>query len=264
MIQFSRPPPTSAQPILFPSYSPNSTKGRALSKEVTILLDKGAIEPATPSPGFYSRLFIVAKASGSWRPVIDLSTLNTLIIKTKFKMETVRSVLAAIRYGDWMCSIDLKDAYFQIPIHPESIRFLRFVTEIGVFQFRVLCFGLSTAPQVFTRVMAPVSAILHQQGIRMLRYLDDWVILASSQEDCLKARDTLLSLCKDLNIIFNPDKSHLIPSQRIQYLGMDLDSSLLKAATTLQRRETLLNLIMTFLAANPQPVIIGQRLLGHL
>ena len=78
-----------------------------------------------------------------------------------------------------MVSIDLKDAYLQIPIHPASRRFLRFTAGGRTWQFRVLCFCLSTAPQVFTRVMAPVLGFLHQLGVRMLRYLDDWLILAS-------------------------------------------------------------------------------------
>ena len=56
-----------------------------------------------------------------------------------------------------------------------------------VYQFKVLCFGLSTAPQVFTRVMAPVSTLLHQSGIRLRRYLDDWLIQASSREQVLLA-----------------------------------------------------------------------------
>ena len=55
----------------------------------------------------------------------------------------------------------LKDAYLQVPMHPESRKFLRFVACGKVYQFKVLCFGLSTAPQVFTWVMAPVSAFLH-------------------------------------------------------------------------------------------------------
>ena len=76
-------------------------------------------------------------------------------------METIQSVLLSVRQGDWVASIDLKEAYLQVPVHPDSHRFLRFVSQGNVYQFSALCFGLSTAPQVFSRVMAPVSAILH-------------------------------------------------------------------------------------------------------
>ena len=50
-----------------------------------------------------------------------------------------------------------------------------------VYQFKVLCFGLSTAPQVFTRVMAPVSVILHRMGVRLRRYLANWLLQAFSR-----------------------------------------------------------------------------------
>ena len=63
-----------------------------------------------------------------------------------------------------MVSIDLKDAYLQIPIHPASRKYLRFTAGGKTWQFRALCFGLSTAPQVFTRVMAPVSRIPPSSG----------------------------------------------------------------------------------------------------
>ena len=173
-IPFRRAAVLSREPIPFPAYCPNSIRGKALEGEVQSLLAKGAIEPAPlPSPGFYSRLFIVMKASGAWRPVIDLCLLNLGVQQTSFKLETLQSVLLSMRPGDCMVSLDLKDAYLQVPLHPESRKFLRFMVGERVYQFKVLCFGLSTAPQVFTRVMAPVSAILHRTGVRLRRYLDD-------------------------------------------------------------------------------------------
>ena len=69
--------------------------------------------------------------------------------------------------------MDLQDAYLQVPIHPGSRRYLQFTMAGVPYQFRVLWFGLTTAPQVFTRLMAPISAILRRYGIRVLRYLDD-------------------------------------------------------------------------------------------
>ena len=123
------------------------------------MLAKGALKIAfDPGPGFYSRLFLVEKASGGWHPVIDLSHLNEFVHLTRFKMETVTSVLLSVREGDFLASLDPKDAYFQIPIHPSSRKLLRFTSEGAVYQFRALCFGLSTASQVFTRVFAAESA----------------------------------------------------------------------------------------------------------
>ena len=110
---------------------------------------------------------MVPKASGSFCPVIDLFFLNKYVITTKFRMETMRTVLASIKRGNWMVSVDLKDAYLQVPIHPLSRRYLRFGWRSPALQFRVLCFGLSTAPQVFTKIMALISSALHRRGIWM-------------------------------------------------------------------------------------------------
>ena len=76
--------------------------------------------------------------------MIDLSPFNEFIQQTPFKMETASSVLLSVRRGDFLASIDLKDAYFQIPVHTSSRKWLRFVSDGTVHQFKVFCFGLST------------------------------------------------------------------------------------------------------------------------
>ena len=141
-----------------------------------------------------------------------------------------------------MVSLDLKDAYLQVPMHPESRKFLRFMVGGKVYQFKVLCFGLSTAPQVFTRVMAPVSAILHRTGVRLRRYLDDWLLQASSREQVLLALKTVLRLCRSLGIVVNWEKSQVIPTQRMVYLGVILDSYLFQGfSCPKESREASLN-----------------------
>ena len=263
-IPFDRPPPLSECPLSLPAYSPHSIRGVALNQELQDLLRKGAVEPSPQSPGFYSRLFLVKKASGSRRPIIDLSTLNDYVTSSRFHMETPRSVLNSIHPGDWMISLDLQDTYLQVPVHHDSRRFLRFVVDGKPFQFRVLCFGLTTAPQVFTRIMAPVSAILHRHGVRMLRYLDDWLILASSEIACLQSRDRLLAVCTELGIQVNLTKSSLVPSQSIVYLGMEIQSLPFIARPTPARANNLIRLIEEFLSTPSPPACLWRRLLGHL
>ena len=241
------------------AYSPQSIRGVALTQELQNLLRKGAVEPAPQSPGFYSRLFLVQKASGSWRPIIDLSTLNDYVTSSHFHMETPQSVLRSIRPGDWMVSLDL-----QVPVHHDSRSYLRFVVGGRTYQFRVLCFGLTIAPQVFTRIMAPVSAILLKYGVRMLRYLEDWLILASSEIACLESRDRLLTICTELGIQVNLTKSSLVPTQSLVYLGMEIRSLPFIARPTPVRFSNLLRLIEEFLSTPSPPASVWRRLLGHL
>ena len=86
------------------------------------MLTKQAIEPVVNigSEGFYSRLFLVPNKTGDWRPVIDLSALNNIVECPTFKMDTPELVRAILQTGMWTTSIDLKDAYFHIPIHSGS------------------------------------------------------------------------------------------------------------------------------------------------
>ena len=207
----SADPPLSEVPIPMPSYHPLSIKGVALGEVTRTLVALGAVELAPlPSPGFYSCLFVVWKTLGSWRPVIDLSTLNLFVDVSHFQMKTIQSVLLSVSQGDWMASIDLKEAYLQIPVHPESRPFFHFVAHGRVYQFTALCFGLSTALQVFSRVMAPVSPILHSWGIRMRWYLDDWLVQLSSRDSLLWDLQVVLDLCRELGIVVNQEKSHLV------------------------------------------------------
>ena len=264
-IPFLWPPPLSAEPIPMPSYAPTSIKGAALEGVTLALIAKGAVELAPlPSPGFCSRLFVVWKTSRSWRPVIDLSLLNRFVDVPHFRMETIQSVLLSAQQRDWMASINLREVYLQVPVHPESRRFLRFVAHGRTYQFKALCFGLSTAPQVFTQVMAPVSAILHSLGIRMRRYLDDWLFQASSREGLLRDLEVVLSLCRELGIVVNPEKSNFSPSQVVQCLRVVIDARTFMASPSPDRVSRLRSTAGEFLHSAVPPASLWQSLLGML
>ena len=223
-IPFLLPPPLSVSPVALTAYQPGSERFRALEEEVTALIEKGAIVPVSDSvPAFYNRLFVVPKATGGWRPVLDVSRLNKFVDLTSFSMESSRSVLNAIRQGDFLLTTDMKDGYFHIPIHQESQKFLRFVFQGKVFQFRALPFGLSTAPQVFTRVIAFLGRLLRLRGVRVILYLDDWLLLAGTIKEALRAKRILLELTDTLGIVLNLQKSCLDPAQVRTYLRMIID-----------------------------------------
>ena len=263
-IPFDRQPPLSKRPLSLPAYSPQSIKGVALTQELQHLLQKGAVEPAPQSPGFYSRLFLVQKASGSWRPIIDLSTLNDYVTSSHFHMETPQSVLRSIRLGDWMVSLDLQDAYLQVPVHHRfaSLSSLRGRGKDVPVQGPL--FRSDDRTPSLHEDYGSRFRILHKYGVRMLRYLDDWLILASSELACLQSRDRLLTVCTELGIQVNLTKSSLVPTQSLVYLGMEIRSLPFIARPTPARVSNLLRLIEEFLSTPSPPASLWRRLLGHL
>ena len=176
------------------------------------------------SPGFYSNVFLVRKASGGWRPVIDLKSLNASICSPHFCMSTTDSVLSTVQKGDYAFKIDLRDAYFHIPIHPSSRKYmyLRFAFENKVYQFRVLAFGLNTAPQVFTCLWHTVAGYLHRLGISVVPYLDDWLIHHPDRQVLLRHQARLLKTLDLVGFILNKKKSELDLVQDIQFLRIRL------------------------------------------
>uniref|UniRef100_A0AAV2M5I6 ribonuclease H n=1 Tax=Knipowitschia caucasica TaxID=637954 RepID=A0AAV2M5I6_KNICA len=224
-IQFLRKPPTSVSPLVVTQV--HSEHRAVLLSEISTLLEKKAIREVPPGDrqvGFYSRYFLIPKKDGNLRPILDLRGLNRFIRPLRCKMLTVSRVRQFICRGDWFVTIDLKDAYFQIPIWKGHWRFLRFVFNGKVYEFQVLPFGISLAPRTFTRCMEAVLSPLRQEGIRILNYLDDWLLCAGTQQECRAHLSLLLEHLRQLGLRLNYEKSHLVPSQETHFLGLVLNS----------------------------------------
>ena len=101
----------------------------------------------------------------------------------------MKTVLNLIKKGDWALSVDLKDAYFQILIHPSHRKYLRFCIKGKVYQYRALAFGPKTSPRVFTKVVAVAAAHLRMQSIRLAVHLDDWLALNAIKQMLLRDRE---------------------------------------------------------------------------
>jgi hypothetical protein len=209
-------------------------------------------------------MFVVPKQGGKWRPIIDLSPLNVFIPKFPFKMETPASIRLALRENDWLTSIDLKDAYFHIPIHHNSRPYLRFVWEKKTYQFKALCFGLSTAPYVFTRVFRLVSTLAHQHGHRLYRYLDDWLLAAQSPQAATAATQFVLKICNQLGLIVNREKSELEPTQRTIFLGMQINTVQFKVRPSEDRLSRLGAALQSISHGDAATAKTYLRVMGHM
>ena len=114
------------------------------------------------------------------------------------------------------------------------------------------------------RVFAAVSAWAHSHGIRLLRYLDDWLVLTFSEREGKQSVQSLLLICRTIGIVINEKKSDLMPSQTAKYLGMTIDTEAGKVFPSLARVEKFLMIAESFCAMDAPAVQLWQVILGHL
>ena len=258
-------PNLTRSPMVISKYV-NPQRQSLLLEALAQLTNKNAVEPVTnqTSLGFYNRLFLVPKPNNRWRPILDLSTLNIFLNTESFKMETPETIRSSLQVGEWVTSIDFKDAYFHIPIHSQSRKYMRFHIQGQSYQFKALPFGLSTAPMEFTVVAKEVKLMALRQGIRIHQYLDDWLVRASTLHTCLQHTQTLVTLCQELGWLVNKEKSELAPKQVFNFVGYQFDLKEGKVRPTEERWQALTDKIRSMMSDPVCPVRKFMSLIGLL
>jgi len=123
-----------------------------------------------------------------------------------------------------IAKIDLRDAFFLIPIHKNRKKFLRLIFKEEAYQFNCLPFGLSSAPWVFTKTLKPALANLRERGMYLIAHIDNPLILVESRELILDHVTGMWYILECLGFIVNTKKSVLNPAQVIEFLGLSMDS----------------------------------------
>ena len=152
--------------------------------EVEKFLLKGIIRLSSNEDGqVISPIFTRPKKDGSHRVIFNLKKLNESVTYHHFKIGTLETAIRLLRPGCYMTSIDLKDAYYSIPIAEEHQKYLKFIWRDQLYAFTSLPMGLTSSPRIFTTVLKPVFSYLRSQfGHICLGYIDDsfYLILSLS------------------------------------------------------------------------------------
>ena len=219
-------------------YKFDGTLKKVVDAEILQLLEKGVVVPQEYEKEiFISNIFLRPKPNGKFRMILDLSLLNEDVHKRHFKMQHLEVAIDMLQRGDFMASIDLKDAYYTIPIHPEHQKFLCFSWRGELYRFRALPFGLSSAPRLFTKTLVPIFSTFREEGYMGFGYIDDSFIVDSSEMKCAQGARFLANLFGDLGFVVHPDKSQFAPSKTLVFLGYILDSEKMTVSPTQEKRD---------------------------
>ena len=138
----------------------------------TEILYKVLVESSRKSGDFISTVFTRKKKSGTFRFILNLKYLNNFVVYKHFKMESILDVFKIIKKDVWMASVDLKDAFFTIPINEAYQKYFMFEWLEKIYKFIAMPNGFSDAMLVFTKVSKPVYAYLRQQGYMSVIFVD--------------------------------------------------------------------------------------------
>ena len=204
----------SHRPVKTPPRRLPVPKRAEAEKAVQEMADHGLIEKCA-SP-WSSALVLVKKKDGSLRCCVDYRTLNRLTTKDSYPLPRIDDSLDALAGAKWFSTLDLKSGYHQVPMAEEDKPKTAFSCGNGLWQFRVMPFGLCNAPATFERLMEAVLGGLHWNSL--LVYLDDVIVFGQTFEQELERLQEVLERFRGANLKLNPKKCNLF-QREVQYLG---------------------------------------------
>ena len=191
-----------------------------LDAEIDLLLQKHVIRICThDTEEFISPIFLLPKKDRSHRFIFNCKRLNSFVKKEKFKMENLNIALGLMTPNCFMATLDLKEAYYSVSLAPELRKYFRFIWKNRIFEFQSLPFGLCSAPRIFTKIMKPVVTSLREKGFMNVIYLDDFLLIGKTLQECNQNVIATIKILKNLGFRINYKKSKLIPSQEVNFLN---------------------------------------------
>lgn len=217
----------------------------------------------------------VPKKSGGWRHITDCkgpigSSINSFMTTTykEFCFASVDNVMDMIQPGYYMASVDIQAAYRSILVHPSQWGYQGISWNIkGKETFLCdthVCFGLKSAPYLFTQISNFILRCLKRRGFgKCLVYLDDFLVLGDSKQECEQAQLTLISILRSLGFYVSWKKC-VVPTQSITYLGVVFDSKNMTVSLPKDKMERLQREISFFMEKTRATKLQVQKLCGIL
>ena len=186
---------------------------------------------------YFSNLFTALKKDGTYRTILNLKFLNKECKKAHFKMETLQQVIHMVKPGAYLASIDIKDAFYSVPIYEGHKKYLKFMWQGNAFQFRAMPNGYVDAMRVFTKLLKPVFSTLREMGFESVIYVDDSLLQGDTAMECQENVLATLDALQMLGFIVHHSKSTFIPTQRIEFLGFIIDTVNMTITLTMRKKE---------------------------
>jgi hypothetical protein len=203
-----------AQPVAVRQYRYLPTLKSEIEAQVTDMLQQGIVQPS--SSAFSSPVLLVRKKDGSWRFCVDYRQLNPLTVKTKFPIPVIDELLDELSSAKYFSCLDLRAGFNQIRLAPGEEHKTAFQTHWGQFEFTVMAFGLTGAPNTFQG--AKNSTLKPLLCKCVLVFFDDILIYSATWEEHIQHLQQVFTLLSNDKWQIKLSKC-TFGQQSVSYLG---------------------------------------------
>lgn len=208
-----------AKPIKQRHYTMSPARQKLVEEELEKMLDLNIVEPSR-SP-WSSPIVLLDKPDGSRRFCINFKALNAVTKPDAYPLPKVTHILDRLRDARYLSSLDIKSAFWQIPLDPDSKEKTAFtVPGRGLYHFNAMPFGLHNAPATWQRFID--SVLGPELEVNVFVYLDDIIVVGSNFEKHLEVLDKVLKRLRDAKLTINKAKCQFCRSE-LKYLGYMID-----------------------------------------
>jgi len=210
---------------------------KAIDLEIEKMLKREVVEEVNEDELWVVSQVFAVRQLQKYRVVYNLKPLNQYIGNKSIKYTTLMHLRDMVRDMKWGAVIDCRAGYTQLRVDEASRPLLGFSWRGKFWRLKRLCFGLCTAPRIYSKAMQVVVDEMRRRGFVISSYIDDVAIFSETREKCRKGLKELMELMDEIGWILNTDKTQW-PSQKPLFRGLvwELDDKVISLKKDFVRR----------------------------
>lgn len=202
-----------------------------INKDVDRLLEKGYI--VWSNSDWACSPVVAPKAHGGLRFCIDYRPLNRQTVRPAYPLQHMKSILSQLHQAKIISTLDMSEAFHQIPMEKNSRKYTAFVVEgKGLLEWVRMPYGLTGAPSTFQSLMDKLKRRVRELIIernlpnkwpeQVFAYLDDWIIVSETFDEHLAILSLLFEVIREAKLKINREKSSFA-CKEVKFLGYIVD-----------------------------------------
>lgn len=190
---------------------------KKVENKIQELLDMDIIEKVHGPSQWISPVVPILKDDNDLRLCIDMRRANLAVIRENHPLPCMDTLLPKIKKAHYFSKLDIKNAFHQVEIHPNSRHLTTFITSKGLYRYKRLMFGITCAPELFQKILERILAGL--DGV--INYIDDILVYGENEQQHDERLEKILETLKGNNVLLNESKC-VYKVQQINFLGHEL------------------------------------------